>query len=223
MVSSCTILNPEVVKFSRLYVGLFSPKLKSCNWYSTDIICISNSPNTVIIMCTSSFNTKKIFIMPTDCRNGFYVIPRMNRDYSLNRVVYVLDMQCFYCKVYTEFLTIIGLNVRLQTMHTAAIFWVTGVLYSHHTILQVLSGEFPCQILHFTLAFFFQWQSYWFIDHTLNTDFRSILIFFDDLPCWTSLHNIISHESESQSKSSALCDPKSVLVSSHIVDSWPYH
>ena len=92
--------------------------------------------------------------MPTDCRNGFYVIPRMNRDCSLNRVVYVLDMQCFFCEVYTEFLTIIGLNFRLQTMYTVAIFWVLGALYSHHTILQVLSGEFPCQILHFTLVFF---------------------------------------------------------------------
>jgi hypothetical protein len=140
--------------FSRLYVGLFSPKLQSYNWYSTDIICISNSPNTVVIMYTSSFNIEKIFTLPTDCRNGFYVIPRMNRDYSLNWVVYVLDMECFYCDVYTEFLTTTELNFRLQTMYTAAILWVLCVLYSHHTILQVLSVEFPCQISHFTLAFF---------------------------------------------------------------------
>ena len=105
-------------------------------------------------MYTSSFNIKKIFILPTECRNGFYVIPGMNRDYSLKWVVYVLDMQCFYCEVYTEFLTIIGLNFRLQTMYTVAILWVLCVLYSHHTILQVSSAEFPCQILHFTLAFY---------------------------------------------------------------------
>jgi len=140
--------------FGRLYVGLFSSKLQSYNWYSTDIICIRNFPNTVVIMYTSSFNIKKILILPTHGRNGFYVIPRMNRDCSLNWVVYVLGMQCFCCEVYTEFLTILGLNFRLQTLYTAAIFWVLGVLYSHHTILQVLSAKFPCQILHFTLAFF---------------------------------------------------------------------
>ena len=140
--------------FSRLYVGLFSPKLQSCNWYSMDIICISSSPNTVVIMYTSSFNIEKIFILPTDCRNGFYMIPRMNRDYNLNWVVCVFDLQCLYCEVYTEFLTITGLNFRLQTVYTVAIFWVLGALYSHHTILQLLSAEFPWKILHFTLPFF---------------------------------------------------------------------
>lgn len=134
-VPSCTILNPEDVMFSRLYVSLFSPKLQSCKWYSMDIIYISNSPNTVVNMYTSSFNIKKIFILPTECRDGFYVIPRMNRDYILNWVVYVLEMQCLYCEVHTEFLTITGLNFRPQTMYTAAIFWVLGVLYSHRTIL----------------------------------------------------------------------------------------
>jgi len=94
-------------------------------------------------MYTSSFNIKKIFILPTECRYGFYVIPRMNRDYSLNWVVYVLDIQYFYCEVYIEFLAITELNFRLQTMYTPAIFWVLGVLYSHDTILQVLSTEFP--------------------------------------------------------------------------------
>jgi hypothetical protein len=139
--------------FSRLYVGFFSPKVPSYNWYSTDIICISNSPNTVVILYTSSFNIKKIFVLPTECRNGFYVIPRMNRDYSLNWVVYMLDTQCFCCEMYAEFWQLWDWisGFKQCTLWPSSGFWVW---YSHHTILRVLSAEYSCQILHFTLAFF---------------------------------------------------------------------
>lgn len=80
------------------------------------------------------------------------------------------------------------------------------VCYIHITLY------YRFQVLNFLAKYctlrlpFTQWQSYWFLDHTLNIDFCSILICFDDLPCWTSLRNIVSHESESKSKSSPFCD-----------------
>jgi hypothetical protein len=96
--------------------------------------------------------------------------------------------------------------------------WISGF---RHSNVRPSSGFWVCYI-HITLYYrfwvlnffakyctlllpFYQWQSYQFVDHTLNTEFCSIFIIFVDLPYWTSLHNIISHEPESKSKSSPLC------------------
>jgi hypothetical protein len=59
-----TVFSAEDITFNRSYVGLFSPKLQSYNWYNTDIICISNSPNTVVTMRITSFDIEKFPFCP---------------------------------------------------------------------------------------------------------------------------------------------------------------
>jgi hypothetical protein len=58
---------------------------------------------------TTFFNFKKLRVLTTECIYIFRMVRTLKRHYflnAINRLVFVMETQCFYCEVGTKFMYI---------------------------------------------------------------------------------------------------------------------